>query len=196
MKVNPTNEKFLFAIPVESIALQSACGCSLKTGCQIIAVLFLLSAVTNLFGAFAFYSLISTIMSLFYFSVFFIAGYYLLYSTWTFIPKQAYVAYFIYAIIFIWNFIEFILIILMIILGFYYPYGVTNLSTFQIILLYSITVSIYLAIHLYLIWIIFSFYVHILNNREHLVKGHIYDVIMEYEYTRRHPVEETMQKTQ
>lgn len=60
---NIDKDKFLFYFTPEDIAIDCCCGCSLKTGVQIIAIIFIFASLSSLFTALKMTSLIDVIVT-------------------------------------------------------------------------------------------------------------------------------------
>lgn len=176
---NPTNEAFLFFHHPKELARESACGCSLRTGVQIIAVIFLASTLTNLTAALRGGSLLSLVISGLTFSLYLVAGICLLSSTFSYNYQHANTATVIYSVIFLVNLVDNIIIAILIFLGVYAPFNTPdNISSG---LVFSLAAAIVLGIHLYFVWIIFSYTVHLKNKRIALINGDVYKGYNEYE---------------
>lgn len=169
---NIDKDKFLFYFTPEDIAIDCCCGCSLKTGVQIIAIIFIFASLSSLFTALKMTSLIDVIVTTLSFFLFFAAGVCVLYSTMTFNFIYAYTGYFIYAIIFIISLLDNIIVLLLIFSGIFKPLG--NESAFKTGLIFLSAILITVSINLYMVWIIFSYSVHLKHKRISLILGYIF----------------------
>jgi hypothetical protein len=169
---NTDGDKFLFYFTPEDIAVDCCCGCSLKTGVQIIAIIFIFGALSNLFAALRMTSYIDLIVTTLSFFLYFAAGVCVLYSSMTFNFVYAYTGYFIYAIIFLISLLDNIIVLLLIFSDMYKPLG--NEPPFKTGLIFLSAILITVSINLYMVWIIFSYSVHLKHKRISLISGYIF----------------------
>jgi hypothetical protein len=169
---NTDGDKFLFYFTPEDITVDCCCGCSLKTGVQIIAIIFIFGALSNLFAALRMTSYIDLIVTTLSFFLYFAAGVCVLYSSMTFNFVYAYTGYFIYAIIFLISLLDNIIVLLLIFSGMYKPLG--NEPPFKTGLIFLSAILITVSINLYMVWIIFSYSVHLKHKRISLISGYIF----------------------
>jgi hypothetical protein len=169
---NINRDKFLFCFEPVTLAKESCCGCSLKTGVQMIALIFIAAALSNFFSALRTDSIFNLILSGFAFVLYFIAGVCVIYSTMSFSFIMAHTGYVIYAIVFIINAADNLIVLLLIFLGVYAPFGGSD--SFKIGLVFLAAIACIIGIHLYLVWIVFSYAIHLKHNRLQLVLGNIF----------------------
>jgi hypothetical protein len=170
---NPDKEKFLFFFEPEVLSVDCCCGCSLKTGVQIIAILFVFASLSKFFSALHMSSLLEIFLSGLLFLLYFTAGVCTLYSSMTFNFIYAHTAYFIYALIFLFYLADDALLVIMVFTGLYKPLSSENLFVTGIVLFCALLIT--LSIQLYMIWIVFSYSIHIKHKRYHLVSGYIFN---------------------
>jgi hypothetical protein len=163
----PERQKFLFLFPVEGVSKKCCCGCSLRIGIAILAILTLTSNIYLLIHNIgmitkhteAIIYLLSDLVAI-------IASIFLLVSIKNENYKYAQYAYLIMAILF---YIELILIIYRMIFIFFNPYLYShNISVFLIAC--GIILSIF-SIKLYLLWTIFSYTKLLKYKQTDVVKG-------------------------
>ena len=99
------------------------------------------------------------------------AGFYIFYSTMNFNYTYSNKAYLIYAIIFLVSLIDNILFFFMILSGNFKPLGEQDRIRTALIFLAAVLIS--MAIQLYLLWIVFSYSIHLKHKRIALVTGHL-----------------------
>src|SRR5690349_11906367 len=80
-KANPTGERFLFFFTPEEPAIQAPCGCSLKTGSQIIALFFIICTFPAFLSSFDTNDIVTIIFYLSASILYFIAGVCVIYSS-------------------------------------------------------------------------------------------------------------------
>lgn len=167
------DDKFLFIFKPKNLAFDCCCGCSLRTGVQIISLVFLAGCTSNFFTAIHNKTGLSFCIGIIFFTLQFIAGVATLTSTFTFNPDYANVGYTLYAAIVIYYIIDSLYVLMLILLGqFENAYDIA--SRIEMAIIYLILIIIVLSIQLYMIWIIFSFYIHIKQNKLNLVAGYVY----------------------
>jgi hypothetical protein len=169
---NPDKDKFLFFMEPNKLAVDCCCGCSLKTGVQIIAILYITAALSNFFTTIKMATLTDIAFSGFSFLLYFIAGVSILYSTMTFDFIYAHTGYFIYAVIFIVMLVDNLIVLILIFAGIYKPLGSTD--QFRTGLLFLSAILITMAIQLYMVWIVFCYSIHLKHKRIPLISGYIY----------------------
>jgi hypothetical protein len=169
---NPDKDKFLFFFEPEVMAVDCCCGCSLKTGVQIIAILFVFASLSKFFSSLHMSSFLEIFLSGLLFLLYFTAGVCILYSSMTFNFIYAHTAYFIYAIIFFFYLVDDLLLVIMVFSGISTPMPSENIFVTGIVLLCAILIT--LSIQLYMIWIVFSYSIHTKHKRYHLVSGYIF----------------------
>ena len=175
----PTDYKFLFLFEPKELAYKGFCNLSLKTSVQIISVLFLFSSALSFLSSLYSFNLIDLVLNAVSFLLYLVAAICLFVSIKN---KDAHIAstgYTIYALIFILSFINFVLTALLIFLGVLKPFNSSD--PFRTGLVYSFASLVVLSVHCYLIWLIYSFTVHLRQNRLNLIEGEIYKDYKEYE---------------
>ncbi len=170
---NPDKDKFLFYFEPDTLAIDCCCGCSLKTGVLIIAILFVTASMSKFFSALHMFSLFDMMLSGLLFLLYFTAGVCILYSSMTFNFVYAHTGYFIYAIIFLFYVFDNLLLLILVISGIYKPMPTENLFVTGLVLLCAMLITI--SLQLYMVWIIFSYSVHIKHKRIHLISGYIFN---------------------
>jgi hypothetical protein len=128
--------------------------------------------LANLFAALRMTSYIDLIVTTLSFFLYFAAGVCVLYSSMTFNFVYAYTGYFIYAIIFLISLLDNIIVLLLIFSGMYKPLG--NEPPFKTGLIFLSAILITVSINLYMVWIIFSYSVHLKHKRISLISGYIF----------------------
>lgn len=176
---NPDKDKFLFITDADKLALDCCCGCSLRTGVQIISLLFITGSMSNFFTAIRMHSAIGLFTSGFLFITYFFAGVCTLYSTMIHDYSYAYKGYFVYSVIFLYNVLEALVVSLLILTANYK--ALEGLDRTMATLIYLIAAGIVLSIHLYMLWIIFSYSIHLKHKRHGLISGNI---VVKYESER------------
>jgi hypothetical protein len=150
-------DKFLFLIKPDFTAKESICGCSLRTGSIIISILIMISNFSNFMESLQFESdskvLINGLICLVYFS----ACVLIFISSMNNNYKHCFFAYIIYAISFIFNLLDTIIMTFLIFLGFYNP--LRGLDFFRAGFVYLLSSLLILTIYLYFVWIIYSYYI-------------------------------------
>jgi hypothetical protein len=184
-KANPTRERFLFVFTPDEPAMQAPCGCSLKTGCQLISIFFILCTVPAFMNSFKSADIISILFYLTASVLYVIAGICVIYASLSYDYVYAHTASLIYNFCFIVNFIDYGVVLTMVFLGKYVPVG--NIDKYTLGLYLGISAAIILLIHLYLIWLVYSFMVHLKHGRISLVKGYVYKTYDEFEKEQVNP---------
>ena len=172
-KANPTKERFLFCFTPSNLALTAPCGCSLQTGSQLVALIFITFTLTPFYRSLQFGSIVNILYFGIIFALYFFAGVSVLYSTYTYVYEYAHTGNFIYNFLFVLNFLDIILVAYYIFTGYYLPLGIDVPSTTQGLYYMAASFTI-LLIEMYMIWIVFCFMVHIKNGRNKLVQGLVY----------------------
>jgi hypothetical protein len=179
-KANPSNERFLFCITPTSLAMSAPCGCSLILGAQIVAIIFIACTITPLINALQ----TNILMNILYYgiigSLYIVAGISTLYSSYTFSYEYAHTSNFIYNFLFLVSVFDNLLIAFFILRGDVLPLGI-KITAMEQGLYYLAACTLILLIHMYMIWIIFCFMVHVKNKRKGLVQGDIYKSYEEYD---------------
>ena len=169
---NTDKDKFLFYFQPNDLAIDCCCGCSLKTGVQIIAIIFIIGALSNFFAALKMTSVTDLVISSISFLLYFAAGVCILYSSMTFNFVYARTGYYIYAVIFIISLLDNVIVLLFIFSGNYRPLG--KESAFRTGLIFLSAILITASINLYMVWIIFCYSIHLKHKRLSLISGYIF----------------------
>jgi len=175
------SERFLFFITPNFLAQDACCGCSLKTGSQIISLIFLIASLSNFFSALRYGSLWTIILSGLMLFLYFTACLLVFYSSMNYEFTPAYTAYVIYGLIFLLSLIDTIVILILLITRVYKPFGDHYLKGSLGYLVASIVI---LSIQLYMIWIVYSYAVHLKYKAVQIVTGeylHKYNPSMQQE---------------
>ena len=172
-KANPTKERFLFCFTPKDLALTAPCGCSLQIGSQLVSLIFIICTLTPFYNSLQFGSIANILYFGIIFSLYFFAGVSVLYSTYSYVYEYAHTGNFIYNFLFVLNFLDNILVAYFIFTGSYLPLGIDVPSTTQGLYYMAASITI-LLIEMYMIWIVYSFMVHIKNGRKRLVQGLVY----------------------
>lgn len=165
---NPSGDKFLFYFVPTTLAREACCGASLKTGAQITVLIFIAASLSNLLTSWRMNDTIGIIISFLVCALYIVAGVSVFYSTISFNYLFSHVGYFVYAIVFLASLLDSVLVNLLIFIGFFTPFGNDNIKGG---LIYLLAMAIVLSFHLYLVWIIFSFSIHLKHGRIHIVTG-------------------------
>jgi hypothetical protein len=176
---NPTGERFLFVFTPDEPALQGPCGCSLKTGSQLIAIFFIICIIPAFMKSFYTNDLISVLFYLSASVLYLIAGICILYSSITYSYVYAHTASLIYSFCFVVNFIDYAVVLIMVFMGKYQV--MTNLDNLTLVLYLASVITVILLIHAYLLWIIYSYMVHLKQGRISLVRGNVYKSYDEFD---------------
>jgi hypothetical protein len=167
---NINRDRFLFCFLPNSLARDCCCGCSLKTGVQIIAIIFIVAILSDFIASISMSSIIYVIISGILFALYLLAAVCIIYSTIKYNWAMAHTGYIIYAIIFLLNVLDNLIIIALILTGIYSPWGNSNGVS---LIIFIVAIVCILAIHLYMVWIVFSFAIHLKHNRIALIRGEI-----------------------
>ena len=81
---NPDKDKFLFVFEPDNLAVDCCCGCSLKTGVQIISIFLIISSLSNFTASLHESSTLAVVVNMLSFILYFTAGFYIFYSTMNF----------------------------------------------------------------------------------------------------------------
>jgi hypothetical protein len=168
---NTDKDKFLFVLEPNNLAVDCCCGCSLKTGVQIISIFLIICSLSNFTASLQESSTLAILINMLSFLLYFTAGFYIFYSTMNFNYTYSKKAYLIYSIIFLVSLLDNILFLLMIISGNFKPLGEQDRIRTALIFLAAVLIS--MSIQLYLLWIVFSYSIHLKHKRIALVTGHL-----------------------
>lgn len=175
----PSKERFLFLFNMDWLANQFLCGCSLTIGVQIISIIFMAASISKFFSVFPHDDIRKTITAGILFLVYFIASYCFIYSSIYYNADYAYRGLVIYTIIFYFIVLDNLLFIFFVSFGILNPLGALK-SIVNIILL-SLTLAVLMLVHLYFLWICYSFWMHLKNKNYELIKGNFYRTYEEYD---------------
>ena len=170
---------FIFDYNMKTIANNFGFGCSLRLGVQVIAILFLITAFFDLICTFieekAIYIIISIIGVIIYTTV----GVLLYCSVLNNNVNFAYISYLIFALIFIFKIVEALIIFILLLFGKAVKIGIFELDFYPYHRSYSLLAAfIYLfveinllVVQLYLIYILFSYLVHLQKGNINVING-------------------------
>lgn len=165
-----TTEKFLFVFTPKRVAFDACCGCSLRTGVQLIAFLFVISRMANFMETLRQHgSKTELTVAFLALALDLIGSISLIYSTATLDYQYALIGYVIYAILFI---VGVIVTIMNAVLIFFHL--LSPLHAFSHLLsglIYLVAATVVLLIQLYLIWIVYSYTVNLKRGKIGLVVG-------------------------
>jgi hypothetical protein len=179
-KANPTGERFLFVFTPDEPAIQGLCGCSLKTCSQLIALFFIMCIVPAFMNSFNSKDIMDILFYLTASVLYFVAGVSVLYSSISYSYVYAHTASLIYNFCFVINLINYVIVIILVFRGTYVPTD-ANIDSFTLGLYMTAASVVILLIHSYLLWIIFSYMVHLKHGRISLVKGYVYKSYEEFD---------------
>jgi hypothetical protein len=162
-----SNEKFLFVFSPDHTAQEFCCGCSLKTGAFIISILQIISSLSSFTTALNLGSNFTLLTSGLVFLAYFSAGWLAYLSSINKDYKNCYTAYIIYAVIFLINLMDSLIISLLIFTGLYHPFY--DLNCIRAFLLYMTSNIIVNTIQLYFVWIIYSFAISLKEKNEYVM---------------------------
>lgn len=162
------SEKFLFFVTPSFLAQDACCGSSLKTGTQIISLIFLVASLSNFFSALRYGSYWAIVISGIMLLLYFLACMMIFYSSMNYDYSSAYTAYLIYAVIFLLSLLDTIVMFFMMITRYYKPFGYHYIRGSLGYLVASIIV---LTVQLYMVWIVFSYAVHLKYKATQIVTG-------------------------
>jgi hypothetical protein len=162
------SEKFIFFMTPNFLAQDACCGCSLKSGAQIVSLIFLLASISNLFSALRHGTVWSITISGVLFLLYFLSCLMIFYSSMNFNHTYAYSAYLIYASVFLLSVIDAIFMFFLIITNHFKPIDYHYIRGGLAYLVASVVI---LSIQLYMIWIVYSFAIHLKYKAIHIVSG-------------------------
>ena len=155
-EINTKLENFLFFFKLEILAKRCCCGCSLKTGVEIIAIIALLDSIVQLMEP-SYSIFLITLIRLISLVIVSTGSILLFLSSNSFNLSMAFQGYWLYALKF---YIDAFMMLLSMVLYFYDVYFVHYYILSKAILYllaYFIIVTFTIAFKLYLIWVIFSY---------------------------------------
>jgi len=182
-----TDKKFLFLFDydVKSLAVNCCCGCPLRLGVQILAILFLLASFFDLIFALSQDNAIDIVISLLIVAVYGTLGIMLFLSVLYKNVNQAYIGYFIYTLMFYYRITETVIIFIMVAFGSRtlrigeVKFEYSGRFALLVALLYLFIAVNILLVQLYCIFIIFSYLVHLENGNHDLISGYILGFVQE-----------------
>jgi hypothetical protein len=160
---NISKDPFLFIINIKKVDISFLCGCSLFCAIKLISIFMIINSISNIFFSFN-SNYINIIFSLIYNILYFISGFYLFKSTISFDFNESMIGYNIFAFLFICELLFFIFSLFLSSIGIIHPFG-NGKRFLKIFVIYLFGGLIFFLIKLYLVWITFSYYVHIKLNR-------------------------------
>ncbi|MCQ2817122.1 MAG: hypothetical protein MJ252_07645 [archaeon] len=175
MRINPTEENFLFFFKARKLSLDSYCGCSLRSGVQISSIILFFIALAHFYSLFKetnYYSIISTVILVI---LYLAASYYLFIAAYNVNEDFSKVGYNILCFIFLVDLSDYIIVIVLTFVGYFDIYLTTRINFF-IFGFICFGMGVMLA-ELYFMWLAFCFTIHVKLKRMHIVYG---DSINEY----------------
>ena len=165
---NLTNEKFLYIFIPKSVEVEFIFGYSLLPSIKIISIILIILGIINVLFTYLNNNFFNFLESFIYAVLYLVSGIYLFISTITLKYNYALIGYKLYEFLFVFELTIFILNILLISIGFIHPLGEgsTFLKKFCLYLGIQIFTEI---IKIYLLWIIFSYFVHLKLNRVNII---------------------------
>ena len=161
---NLSREPFLYIINIEKVDISFLCGCSLFCAIKLISIFMIINGFLNILFSFNTKYYINLFVSLIYNVLYFISGFYLFKSTISFDFNESMIGYNIFAFLFICELLFFIFSLFLSSIGLIHPFG-NGKRFLKIFVIYLFGGLIFFLIKLYLVWITFSYYVHIKLNR-------------------------------
>lgn len=171
---NPDRDKFFFIFTPLTVDIECCCCFSLRTGMKILSFFFILLAAFILYSTPSAQSNLMAIIYLIFTGLFLIISISLYLSTNSFHYHHVYLAYVIFELIILLNAVEDICGVIMIYLGVivspiappvylnYFPFVIISF-----ILLCIITIWI----EIYMLWLIYSYMIHLKHNRLKVIFG-------------------------
>ena len=156
VELNTKLQKFLFIFPLETLANRCCCGCSLKTGVEIIAILALIDSFAQLVQP-SYSIFLITFIRLISFVIVSVGSIFLFLSSNSSNLSMAYKGYFLYAIKFYIDIFMMLISVLLFFYDIYYVHYYLLSRAILELLAYLIIISFAIAFKLYLIWIVFSY---------------------------------------
>jgi hypothetical protein len=179
-KANPTGEKFLFCFTPSDIAMTASCGCSLKTGAQLVSIIYIATTISPFINSLQYNSLWNIMYYGIISALYLFAGVSTLYSTYTYQYEYAHTANVIYNVLLMINLLDVIVVAAFIFSGYILPLGL-EVPAFNQGMYFLLASGTIVLIHMYMIWLVFCFMVHVKNRRKALVNGDIYKTYEEFE---------------
>lgn len=174
--LNTDNDHFFFIFTPKTVDIECCCYFCLRTAMKLLAVSFLFGATSSFMSAVKSVSpliiIISVVMSL----LSLVIAFYLFIAAVNLNAHYSNVAYVLFEIIILINLIEDLTAMVLLCLGIISPLG--NQNVFLVLIIFVIVCLITVGVNLYFLWIVFSFKVHLKNNRLRVVLGE--EVIMDH----------------
>lgn len=175
----PNRNRFLFVFKPDKLANQFLCGCSLRFGVRLISLIFLTASLAKFISVYEQENLRRTITSALILLVFIVAAFSIIYSSINLDPYFAYVGLLIYTVIFYFYIVDNLLFMAFVAFGVINPYG-ANFSWISIFLL-DLLIIFSMIVHLYFVWICYSYWINLRDENYALVKGEFYNSYEEYD---------------
>ena len=165
---NSTNEIFLYIFKPKSVEIEFIFGYSLFSSIKIISIILIILGIINVLLTYLNNNFFNFLESFIYAVLYLVSGIYLFISTITLKYNDAIIGYKLYEFLFVFELVIFILNILLISIGIIHPLdeGSRFLKRFCLYLGIKIFTEI---IKIYLLWIIFSYLVHLKLNRVNII---------------------------
>ena len=164
LNINSTNEYFLFIFKPQTVEIEFCCGYSLFSTIRITSILLIILGIIDVLMTYLNTNFFNFLEAFIYSVLYLISGIYLFVSTITFKSNDALIGYKIYEFLFIFELTIFLLKIILISIGLIHPLGEGSyfVRKFTLYLLFGIFQEI---IKLYLLWMTFSYLIHLILNR-------------------------------
>ena len=162
--INSTNEYFLFIFKPQTVEIEFCCGYSLFSTIRITSILLIILGIIDVLMTYLNTNFFNFLESFIYSVLYLISGIYLFVSTITFKSNDALIGYKLYEFLFLFELTIFLLKVLLICIGIVHPLGEGSyfVRKFTLYLLFGIFQEI---IKLYLLWMTFSYLIHLILNR-------------------------------
>ncbi len=162
--INSTNEYFLFIFKPQTVEIEFCCGYSLYSTIRFISIILIIVGIIDVLMTYLNTNFFNFLESFIYSVLYLISGIYLFVSTITFKSNDALIGYKLYEFLFLFELTIFLLKVLLICIGIVHPLGEGSyfVRKFTLYLLFGIFQEI---IKLYLLWMTFSYLIHLILNR-------------------------------
>ena len=162
--INSTNEYFLFIFKPQTVDIEFCCGYSLFSTIRIISIILIILGIIDVLMTYLNTNFFNFLEAFIYSVLYLISGIYLFVSTITFKSNDALIGYKLYEFLFLFELTIFLLKVLLICIGIVHPLGEGSyfVRKFTLYLLFGIFQEI---IKLYLLWMTFSYLIHLILNR-------------------------------
>lgn len=167
--LNTENEKFFFIFTPKTVDIECCCCFCLRTGMKLLSIMFLCNATSSFMSAVKSVVPLIIIISIVLSLLSLVIAFYLYIAAVNLNAHYANVAYVLYEIVILINLIEDVTAMILLCFGFIAPLGEQNV--FLVLSIFIIVCGITVGVNLYFLWIIFSFKVHMGNNRIRVVLG-------------------------